>query len=256
MLSSITSSRRAVSRSRLRIIALPGTPCAGCGTLQSTPWVGSSNRLPKSDPSSFFFFFFSWTHAELPLLGSVGPDIPFAPNYNSVPGQISEDFFSRVDLPRGHFDGRMTFPWGLNDTVKSVGSMKHSWSKKVMADTISAYVRGSTFLPAIPPNPVATVTWFQVWDSAGKGPSLFFCGFAASVLNVRACVLQRSILCNTLSNLTMAPKCKRSGYRSPTSRSSSTSSPPQRPSPSLSHTRTRNSPSPCADPGLNMSTTT
>lgn len=46
-----------------------------------------------------------------------------------------------------------------------------------MADTISAYVRGSTFLPAIPPIPVATVTWFQAWDSAGNGAfvlSLFF----------------------------------------------------------------------------------
>lgn len=42
-----------------------------------------------------------------------------------------------------------------------------------MSDAISAYVRGSTFLPSIPPLPIATVTWFQVWDSAGNG-TLFF----------------------------------------------------------------------------------
>jgi hypothetical protein len=41
----------------------------------------------------------------------------------------------------------MTFPWGLNITVQSVGTLKHTWSSKVMADMLSAFVRGSTFLP-------------------------------------------------------------------------------------------------------------
>ena len=86
---------------------------------------------------------------------------------------VSEDFFSRVDVSRGHSDGYMTFPWGLNITMKSVGSLKHTWSDRVISDVISAYVRGSTFLPAIPPLPAATVTWYQVWDSTGKGAFCF-----------------------------------------------------------------------------------
>lgn len=68
----------------------------------------------------------------------------------------------------------MTFPWGLSVPIRSVGSLKHTWSNKVMSDAISAYVRGSTFLPAIPPLPAATVTWFQTWDSAGNGTCVFF----------------------------------------------------------------------------------
>lgn len=68
----------------------------------------------------------------------------------------------------------MTFPWGVTLPVQSVGSIKHTWSYGIMGDTISAYVRGTTFLPSAPPIPVATVNWFQVWDSAGtKGPFIF-----------------------------------------------------------------------------------
>ena len=106
------------------------------------------------------------------VLYSVEPDIPFVPNYKSRAGQISEGFFSRVDVPRGHTNGYMTFPWGFDVTLRAVGNLKHTWSNEVMADAISAYVRGSTYLPAIPPLPIATVTWFQAWDSEGKGSPL------------------------------------------------------------------------------------
>ena len=75
-------------------------------------------------------------------------------------------------MPRGHTNGYMAFPWGLNITVMSVGSLKHTWSNKVMADTLSAYVRGSTFTPEGILSPIATATWYQVWDPSGKG--LFF----------------------------------------------------------------------------------
>lgn len=67
----------------------------------------------------------------------------------------------------------MIFPWGLNVTIQSVGTLKHSWSNKVIADTVSSYIRGSTFLPSIPPLPIATVNWYQVWDNSGKGPFVF-----------------------------------------------------------------------------------
>jgi len=76
-------------------------------------------------------------------------------------------------VPRGHSDGYMVFPWGLNYTVQSVGSLKHTWSDKVMADTLSAYVRGSTFLPNLPPLPVATVSWYQAWDPSGNGTFVY-----------------------------------------------------------------------------------
>lgn len=90
-----------------------------------------------------------------------------------MPGQISDGFFSRIDLSRGHTNGYMAFPWGLNITVLSVGSLKHTWNHKVMADAISAYVRGSTFTPEGIPSPIAAVTWYQAWDPSGKGPSIF-----------------------------------------------------------------------------------
>ena len=72
-------------------------------------------------------------------------------------------------MPRGHTDGFISFPWGLKYTVQSIGSLKHTWSQEIMADSIAAYVRGTTFLPAVPPLPAATLNWFQVWDNSGKG---------------------------------------------------------------------------------------
>jgi len=66
----------------------------------------------------------------------------------------------------------MTFPWGFNITIQSVGTLKHTWSNKALADTVSAYVRGSTFLTNIPPLPFTTVNWYQAWDPCGKGPSV------------------------------------------------------------------------------------
>jgi len=104
---------------------------------------------------------------------SIEPDIPFAPGTEHVPGEISKGFFSRIDMPRGHTNGYMTFPWGLNITVMSVASLKHTWSNKVMADAVSAYVRGSTFFPESTQNPIVTVTWYQAWDPSGKGLSVF-----------------------------------------------------------------------------------
>lgn len=76
-------------------------------------------------------------------------------------------------MPRGHTEGNIAFPWGLKYPVVSVGSLKHTWSQEIMADAISAYVRGSTFLPGTPSLPAATLTWFQAWDNSGKGSSPF-----------------------------------------------------------------------------------
>ena len=107
-----------------------------------------------------------------PIYCSVEPGIPFAPDYEYIPGQVSDGFFSRIEVPRGHTDGYMAFPWGFNVTIQSVGTLKHTWSNKVLADTVSAYVRGSTFLPNIPPLPITTVNWYQAWDLSGTGPPI------------------------------------------------------------------------------------
>ena len=112
-----------------------------------------------------------------------------------MPGQVSEDFFSSIDVPRGHTDGTMIFPSGYNLTVAAVTTVKHTWSKKVIGDAISAYVRGSTFLPEIPPIPVATVNWYQVWDNYGNGTFPHFEMMFRDAYTKR--VLQRSMRCNT-----------------------------------------------------------
>ena len=67
----------------------------------------------------------------------------------------------------------MILPSGVNITLQSIGSMKHTWSNKRMADAISAYVRGTTFFPNSPLAPISTVNWFQAWDPSGKGPFVF-----------------------------------------------------------------------------------
>ena len=90
----------------------------------------------------------------------------------------------------------MIFPWGLNYTIQSVGTLKHTWSNKAIADTVSAYVRGSTFLPNIPPLPIATVNWYQAWDTSGKGLSPFLPEVAFRDAYVDH-TLQRSIRCNS-----------------------------------------------------------
>jgi hypothetical protein len=118
---------------------------------------------------------------------SVEPNIPFAPECNSVPGQISNDF-SRIDVPRGHLDGHIAFPWGFNTTVQGVGTLKHTWNNKVVAETLPTYICGSSSIPNIPPNPIATVDWYRTWDPSGKGAfvySLEVVSYGAYKLNAR-----------------------------------------------------------------------
>jgi hypothetical protein len=78
-----------------------------------------------------------------------------------------------MDAPRAHTDGTMIFPWGLQYPVQSVGSLKHTWGYKNMADSLSALVRGTVLLPNLLPIPVGTLNWFQAWDNAGKGAFIF-----------------------------------------------------------------------------------
>jgi len=169
-----------VLRVQLGTTTSRGTPRTSFGTVLSTLMGGSLRRTPKSECRLPLVFFLRDSPEAISC--SVEPKVPFASSYNSVPGQISQGLFSRIDVPRGHTDGYIVFPWGSNLTVQSVGSLKHTWSNKPIADTISAYVRGSTFLPNLPPIPVASLNWYQTWNPSGKG-SFVFSFSVAHILN-------------------------------------------------------------------------
>ena len=134
-------------------------------SVNSGGWIIETNTLRRALPSTCF----PLRDSPETIHYSYEPDIPFAPNYKSVPGLISDGIFSRIDIPRGHTNGYMAFSWGLNITVQSVGSLKHTWSNKVMADTLSAYTRGSTFTAEDTSSPITAVTWYQAWDPSGNG---------------------------------------------------------------------------------------
>ena len=55
-----------------------------------------------------------------------------------------------------------------------------------MADAISAYVRGTIFLPGTPPFPIATLNFYQAWDNSGKGQFIFpaSCHVSRHILNL------------------------------------------------------------------------
>ena len=130
-----------------------GTPRMDFGTLPSSrfPLCGSPGTIPRSYES----------------------DIPFAPNYKYVPGLISNCTFSRINILHGHTSGYMAFLWGLNVTVQSVRSLKHTRNNKVMADTVFAYTRASTFIAEDTSSPITAVTWYQTWDPSGNNSLVF-----------------------------------------------------------------------------------
>lgn len=70
-----------------------------------------------------------------------------------------------------------------------------------MADSISAFVRGSVFLPNLPPIPIGTLNWFQAWDNSGKGVFVFslWMTFRGAYIEL---FLQRSILRSSWPNPT------------------------------------------------------
>lgn len=81
---------------------------------------------------------------------SFSPDIPFAPTYGSKQGRISDNFLSFIDVCCAHADGHTIFTQRKSIIVQNVRSPKHTWSGGIPADTISAYVCSSTFLPTLP----------------------------------------------------------------------------------------------------------
>lgn len=82
-------------------------------------------------------------------------------------GLLRGDLHSRIEMPRGHMDGNITFPWGLSYSgFTAVASVKHSWSDKPIQDSVDSYVRGTTYLGQTPS--VHSVNWYQtVKDGQG-----------------------------------------------------------------------------------------
>jgi len=118
-------------------------------------------RRSVSNPLPFSLFF----PRDLPAR-SVEPGLPFASNHRSVSGQVADGLFSRMDIPRAHMTGYMVLPSGHNITLdRGIGTLKHTWSHRPMADRLSAYVRGTGFIS----DPPATVNWYQAWDLPGNG---------------------------------------------------------------------------------------
>jgi len=70
-----------------------------------------------------------------------------------------------------------------------------------MTDTISAHVRGSTFLPSIPLFPLVAVSWYPAWDSR------FVVTFLGAYIER---LLRRSVLCSSCSN---PPPPRRSSFQ-------------------------------------------
>jgi hypothetical protein len=84
---------------------------------------------------------------------SVKPSVLFAPCYNSISGDLS-----RVGgVSHGHSDGYMPFSWGLDIAVQSVETLKRMRSDKVVANTFSVDVCGSTFPPDTPLPPSTAI---------------------------------------------------------------------------------------------------
>ena len=95
------------------------------------------------------------------------PGTPFTPVLNGQPGLLSDQLYTRVEIPRGDISGNVTFPWGLTyNGLLGTASLKHVWSTGPMQDSVDSYVRGVTYLPETPS--IQSVNWYQTIKD-GKG---------------------------------------------------------------------------------------
>jgi len=86
---------------------------------------------------------------------------------NGEVGLLRGELYSRIEIPRGHIEGDVTYPWGLRyPELKGQVTLKHLWSSKPIQDSVDSYVRGVTYLPEAPS--VQTVNWYQTFKD-GKG---------------------------------------------------------------------------------------
>ena len=79
---------------------------------------------------------------------------------NGQAGLLRGDLHSRIEMPRGHMAGNVTFPWGQSHPgFNAVTTVKHSWSTKPVQDSVDSYVRGTSWLAQAPS--AQSVNWYQ-----------------------------------------------------------------------------------------------
>ena len=76
-------------------------PAYGLWNASVNRGAGSSKPIPQDEPATRFPV---WDSPKT-IPCSYEPDIPFAPDYKSVPGLISDGIFRRIDIPRSHTNG-------------------------------------------------------------------------------------------------------------------------------------------------------
>ena len=76
-------------------------PAYGLWNTSVNRGAGSSKPIPQDEPATRFPV---WDSPKT-IPCSYEPDIPFAPDYKSVPGLISDGIFRRIDIPRSHTNG-------------------------------------------------------------------------------------------------------------------------------------------------------
>jgi hypothetical protein len=102
-MSSTTSSNMRDTQTNIPL----GIPGISFGKVPSTRRILSFKRRPRGENFLPWFFFFV-THLKQFFVAS-NPAL-HSPSYNSVPGKLSEDFFSRINVPRGHSNGYLVSP--------------------------------------------------------------------------------------------------------------------------------------------------
>jgi len=131
--------------------------------VETKAWL--SRHIPKSESSPLFYF---------SVTLNVKLSVLLTPNYNPV--QTSEGLFGTVEMPRSHTAGYMIFPWGLNYTIQSVGSLGHPWSNTKKSRLIpSPPTLRLGFLLDILPTPIATVGRYMptILPARARLPSRF-----------------------------------------------------------------------------------
>jgi len=100
------------------------------------------------------------------------PYYPFVPRYEDKRALLVDGYHTSIDVPRGHMNGALRFPWGLEWIVMDVSTVKHSYAEKPIQKLLSSYTRGSTWLGNVPP--VSTVNWYHAESSTGKDVDAVF----------------------------------------------------------------------------------
>ena len=168
---SMKSTRAEGSRVRLGIMVLLGTLCRDSGRLLSTPMGSSSKRLPSCEYYSLYSFFPCDSPVVVPY--SVEPNIPFVPNYklradrSLRASSAGLTFLVAIPTDTCRSLGVPMSPLGLSETLSTLGATG-SWPMLFPPTSVGRRTspRSHRFLLLRLPS------WFQAWDSDGKGPLL------------------------------------------------------------------------------------